>query len=336
MPRGMTTRAHAYRFVEGLMDLVKLLDEPGIAIYMSERAPEALFEDDLYPFRHELKHLFGAHGVVEYDVNTVARVADRFLQLTPSFEAHFRVRDALFEDLVTSPDVLHSCPSTSLRSDLERCIVLMAVLRRHCSGEAQGHTIVLRDGPRGMVRVRALIHELEHQRDDLGTIASGAGYFEGEVLACDTFAGLLQCVDECAIFRTAVDDVAVRLSCRIAVFKAKQARGDEVEWENIIGFHVGGQFRDRAKRCCRDAAGGLPAKLLRAVADAVDGENLPAVHSLRIARGANSPQRRRKRDNAKAWRRDVDDEYHLHYWELQDGSIELASVGPHNDFSIPE
>ena len=97
VPRGATTSDHAYSFVEALLDLVKLLDEPWIAVYMSERAPEALLEDGLYPLRSELERLFKAHGVVEYDINTVAQVADRFLCLTPSFEERFRVRDALLE-----------------------------------------------------------------------------------------------------------------------------------------------------------------------------------------------------------------------------------------------
>ena len=336
VPRGTTTPDHAYRFVEGLLDLAKLLDEPWIAIYMSERAPEALFEDGLYPFRCELEHLFRAHGVVEYDFNTVAQVAYRFLGLTPSFEEHFRVRDALFEEVATTPDVLNLCLGAGLRSDLERCIVLMAILRRHCGGEAKGHIIVLRDGPRGIVRVRALIHHLEHQRDDLGTIASAPEHFEGEVLACDSFAGLLECIDECTVLRRASDDIAVEFACRIAVFKAGQARGEESDWEDIVGWRVGRQFRDRAQRCCQGGRGGFPARLLRAVAEAIEGESLQSVHPLRTGSGGNDPQRRRAQDNAKAWRRDIDYEYHLHYWELQDGSIELTSVGPHNDFSMPE
>ena len=336
VPRGATTPEHAYRFVECLLDVVRLLDEPWIAMYMSERAPEALLDDGLYPFHRELQQLFKAHGVVEYDVNTVAQVAERFLRLTPSFEAHFRVGDALFEEVSTTPDVLDLCPGTGLRSDLERCIVLMAVLRRHCSGEAQGHTIVLREGPRGAIRVRALIYELEHQREDLGTIASAPDYFEGDVLVCDSFAGLLGGVDECSLIRGAGDDIGVDLACRIAVFKARQAVGDESDWKDVVGWRVGRQFRDRAQRCCRDAPDGFPANLLRAVAEAIEGESLQAVHALRIGSGGNDPQRRRARDNAKAWRRDIDYEYHLHYWEIEDGSIELASVGPHNDFSMPE
>ena len=336
VPQGTTTAEHAYRFVDGLLDWGKLLREPWVAIYMSERASTALIDDGLYPLRNELRRLFSTHGIVEYDVNTVAQVAERILSLTPSFETHFRVQDALVEGLTTIPDVLQLCAGPNLQTDLARCIVLVAVLRRYSGSEAEGHTIVLRETPDRVVRIRGLVHDLEHERDDLGTVASPPDYFEGEVLACDSFSGLLECIDERSVFRSAGDDSAVELACRIALFKARQARGEEPEWENITGWRIGRQFRDRAAQCSRNASDSFPAKLLRAVTEAIEGEGLRAVHAIRIGRGSNAPQRRRTRDSAKAVRRDIDDEYHLHYWKLPDGSIELASVGPHNDLSIPE
>jgi hypothetical protein len=42
------------------------------------------------------------------------------------------------------------------------------------------------------------------------------------------------------------------------------------------------------------------------------------------------------RGSDKAQRRDIDYEFHLHYWEIANDVIELASVVHHNDFSIPE
>jgi hypothetical protein len=64
------------------------------------------------------------------------------------------------------------------------------------------------------------------------------------------------------------------------------------------------------------------------------GEQLAAVHALRAGKGGNNPKWTRGKDNAQ--RRDIDTEFHLHYWKCADGTIELASVVRHNDFSIPE
>jgi len=62
-------------------------------------------------------------------------------------------------------------------------------------------------------------------------------------------------------------------------------------------------------------------------------------HPLRGGEGPSSPQVRRASDRALAWRVEIT-KYgaglRLHYWECTDGRIELASIGPHNVFTIPE
>lgn len=74
--------------------------------------------------------------------------------------------------------------------------------------------------------------------------------------------------------------------------------------------------------------------LLRTCAEIILKQNMGGTHSLRTGKGANNPQKKRKKDGAKAWRRDIDYEYHLHYWETERG-IEFASVVVHNNMKIP-
>ncbi|MHB1539332.1 MAG: hypothetical protein ACYCYN_12695, partial [Solirubrobacteraceae bacterium] len=61
-----------------------------------------------------------------------------------------------------------------------------------------------------------------------------------------------------------------------------------------------------------------------------------AVHELRTGSGPTAPQRRRE-DGATAWRCSVTEgagAVRLHYWQLPDGSVELARVGYHDDVSM--
>ncbi|MBM4259716.1 MAG: hypothetical protein FJ147_27945 [Deltaproteobacteria bacterium] len=76
---------------------------------------------------------------------------------------------------------------------------------------------------------------------------------------------------------------------------------------------------------------GKAAKLLRACVDTILRRGLAATHTLRTSASGGAPQRTSGR--LKAWRRDIDDQYRLHYW--QDGeAVELARVVVHNDFRI--
>ncbi|WP_437193952.1 hypothetical protein [Planctomicrobium sp. SH527] len=326
-------KVDAFQYVDTLLDWSKLLHEPWVAIHMSERASEYLFSDGLYPLREQLKELFYAHGIVEYDVNTVARIASRLLAVTPSFETYYRVKDILCEQLETDPDVIRLTTHTGLQSDLARCIALIAVLRKHCFQPLAGHSLILREAPRQVVQVRAQIHDIEHARDDIGFLPTPPEFFEGDVLVCDDFHGLIECLDESSILTGASDNVGVELAVRVAVYKEAFSRGDAIEWDGVNVPVIGSEFRELCQRVCADQGDSLPMKILRSIVETISQENLRAVHALRTGSGGNDPQRMRGSD--KAQRRDIDRVFHLHYWECDDGTVELASVVYHNDFSIP-
>ena len=323
------------RYVETLLDWSRLLDAPWVAIYMSDRATEALFEDGLFPLRDQLKRLFTANGIVEYDVNTVAPVVNRLLQLTPSFETYFSIRDVLTEELSTEPDILQLCSGTRLQSDLARCIVLIAILRKHCREPIRDHSLILRQAPGRTVRVRAQISLLDHQRSDLGATPTPPEYFEGDVLVCDDFMGLIECLDEAAILLKATDEVGIKTAIQIAVHKARLARRAAPGWDDIPHHRIGHEFRSSFQGI--HITHQLIGRLLRAIVETLEQTDMAATHWLRTGSGGDNPQRVRGSDQAKAWRRDIDREYHLHYWSCEDGTVEIASVSfPHDDFAIPE
>ena len=333
VPRVDCARDDAFQYVETLLDWSTLLDEPWVAIYMSERASESLCADGLFPLRKQLGQLFNAHGIVEYDVNTVARIATQLLAITPSFETYYRVEDVLSEKLDTDPDVIRLTTHDGLQSDLARCITLIAVLRRHCSQPLGGHSLILRQAPRQVIQVRAQIHELEHTRNDIPALPCPPEFFEGEVLVCDDFRGLIECLDESAILVGAADNRGIELAVRIALCKYANAQGDAPDWGGVIVPTIGLKFRELCQRVCANQGYSVPPKILRSVVETIEGHNLGAVHALRTGPGGTDPQRRRGSD--KAQRRDIDREFHLHYWECGDGTVELASVVYHNDFLIP-
>lgn len=323
------------RYVETLLDWSLLLQQPWVAIYMSEHASEALFADGLYPLRDQLKRLFAANGIVQYDANTVASVVDRLLQLTPSFETYFRIRDVLADDLTTEPDVLRLCSGTRMQSDLARCIVLIAILRRHCHEPVEDHSLILRSAPGKSVRVRALIQLLDHDRDDLSAPPEPPEYFDGEVLVCDNFRGLIDCLDEATILLRATDDIGVATAVRIAVYKSRLARNVEPDWDGVPTFRIGQEFL--ASFHDLDPTHKLSGNVLDAIVQTLEGLNMDGTHWLRTGKGGDNPQRIRDRDGAGAWRRDIDSEHHLHYWACDGNVAELASVSfPHDDFTIPE
>lgn len=332
-PRGDVTAADSRAFVEGLLEWSRLLDEHWVTVLTSSGSWKALAADGFLGFYEPVAQLLAASGVVEYCANDVMQVLDRLLYHPPWFEEHLGVDDALvnWEHVATQPDVLSVSAGPNLRRELERCLVLIALHQKRYGNGVDHHVVALCRVPGSVVEVRARVHYGPN-----GLTPSESEDLEGCVLACDDAQGLIACMDECALLRNATDDSTVYLACRVALYKARGARGGGADWEELSGWRVGESFREAAQRCCRDSADSFATKLLRAVAETIDHENLAAVHWLRTGRGGNDPQKRRSGDGAVAWRRDIDDDYHLHYWRVASGLVELSWVGPHDDFWIPE
>jgi len=329
-----TSRDDVLKYIETLLDWKKLLDEPWIAIYMSENAAGAMIDEGVYPLRPALRALFTAKGIEEYDANTVALLAEDLLRSTPSFETYFQVRDILVDNVQTNPDLLGIHTAPKLTEELARCLVLIAILRGHCRNPVMDHNLIITPSPgQNTVSVSALIYELDCQRDDLLSLPQPPELFQGEVLVCQNFHELLLNLNESAIWEAAGDEIGLALAARIAVYKARLARNVDPDWDAIANFSFGREFMDFKRTCDRSGSVGLAGRILRALAETIDGENMRDVHAKRTGMGGGDPQAMRGAD--KAWRRDIDREYHLHYWECENKAVEFASVGPHNMFDIP-
>ena len=324
-------------YVNTLLDWRKFLDELWIAVYMSERASEVLFEDELYPLRESLRNLFATNGIEEFDVNTVATVADTLLQLTPSLEERFSISDVLTDGLSVDPNILGPSTGNALQSDLARCLILIAILRQYCGEAVRDHFLILRRAPGPIVTVQAKIEAIEHSRDDLNELPTSPEMFKGDVLICDDFRGLIQCLNESSILVSSTDSLGLETAIRIALYKSRLGRGKDPDWDDLRGLHIGHRFIDTVHNSCKNQGDSFPAKVLRAIVETLDEENMAATHALRTGPGGDNPQRRRAADSAGAMRRDIAQDHHLHYWSCDNGVVELASVSyPHDNFWIPE
>lgn len=334
LPPLTASRDDIYEYLDTLLDWGKLLDEPWVAIYMSEHASDAMQNANVYPLRNELKRLFSAKGIQEYDANTVVLLVEELLKKTPGFETYFRIQDVLTEDVTTLPDLLSIHTGPELSSELARIVVIIAILRSCCRNPVLDHSLIVRPWQgSSVVQVNAHVHDIETTRDDLVKLPSPPELFEGDILTCENFREFVLNLDEVAVWEAAEAEIGLNLAVKIAIYKSRLEQNLEPDWDAIQGFRFGCEFFQRMRTCEMGGSPGLVERTLRALAETMDKQNMRAVHPKRTGPGGGDPQEMRGQD--KAWRRDIDREYHLHYWECADGSVEFASIGPHNMFDIP-
>ncbi len=334
-PPSSADRLAIIEYVETLLDWKKLLSEPWVAIYMNEKSAEAMIESGVYPLRQALRRLFSEKGILEYDANTVCLLVDELLRLTPSFETYFALKDILITDVATAPNLLGVHTDIRLSTELARSLVLIAILRSHCRKPITDHNLVVKPwAGTTLVQVQALVHDVEFYRDDMNPLPKPPEIYQGDVLVCQNFRELILNLDELAIWRSAEDVIGLELATKIAVYKSRIHQGQEPNWDEITGFRFGCEFYAYQVSSCQANPENFVDRLLRSLVETIDNQNLADVHALRTSNSGNAPQRMRGQD--KAWRRDIDREYHLHYWGCSDGMIEFATVAVHNMFEIPE
>jgi hypothetical protein len=325
-----------YGFITTLLDWRDAMDGGRASVYTSSRAGEVLMNGNLYPIRPHLKELLKQADIFEYDANTVAVLAETLLGRSGKIEDALRISDVLVDDLTIDPDVFSSHSPAALRTEAQRCAVVVSLASQYCDEPMiRGHAIALRaHHVSTAIRVRGLLQIIDHSRDDLAGLPMAPEYFEGSAVVCSSLHHLLMGLDEAAILRAAANISHVRAAITVALYKREVEGRLDPKWENLPQFEIGPEFLATLRAQNVPGNPGLAQRVIRSAVETIRHDNLPATHWLRKGRGGDDPQRMRGDDAA--WRRDIDYEYHLHYWECGNGIVELAVVVVHNDFSIPE
>lgn len=322
------------RFIETLLEWKEAIDDQRVQVYTSKFAPDVLMTCDLYPMRPQLRAVLAEADVFEYDANTVAVLAESIMNRSSKIEDTLGISYVLPSDLTLNPDIFVDYAPLQLREDANRCAIVLSLANRFANEPMlRSHAIAIRSvNVATAVQVRCLIDDIEHTRHDLGGLPMAPDYFEGSILVCSTFHHLIMALDETEILRGAVDERTVAAAIRIGLYKRYISQGNALRWQNLPAFLMGTEFFNSLRRHQVMSGSGLADRLIRAILETICHERLDAAHALRLGRGANDAQRQRGGDLA--WRRDIDHEFHLHYWECTTGTAELALLVVHNDFSI--
>lgn len=329
------TAEDVYSFVTALQEWRDAMTDGSADVYTSIRAAQVLGDSDLYPIRPRLKQLLADTDVFEYDANTVAVLAETILNRSAKVEDVLGIDDILLDDLHVQPDCFALHTPVALSDEAQRCAVIISVATLYRDETSAGcHALAVREIEAGtMVRVKASIIEITCSSDDFAGVPIAPKSFEGSTLVCSTFHQLVMTVDEMRIVRCAQSAAQLSTAIQIGIYRKLTDGGNTPAWNDLPQFEIGSQFLASLAAHHVASDSGLADRVLRAIVMTIVHGNLAATHALRTGRGGDDPQRMREKDGA--WRRDVDYEYHLHYWECAGGFVELASLVVHNDFSIP-
>ena len=316
-------------YVSRLADLSRLRTTcRSTGFLRDEQLPLALHEVGSYPFRASLTEAL-AMCTEDFDIQVedVNRLANFLLERSDLIEDLGDFRDLVVEDCRVTP-TLDSAHAPRLYAQLARMMALVALARHSLGRGAENMFLATALCTEERLELSFKIGVVLAERHD-GSIVEPT---EPVSITLPVHSGTkeyLKALNLSALIQHGTPEAVID-SC---IACAAREDAEPVARAEVLSgiMTIGKDFVSSASRLGFLHEPGKIQRLLRACADILIGRNLGKSHHLRSGRGANEPQR--MRGEFGAWRHDLDDEFHLHYWRSGD-VLEFANVVVHNDFDI--
>lgn len=315
-------------FLQGILLLRDLRGAEWSRTFITETTSDLLWEAKRYPLQNDLHASMAAFNEwEEVQTKDVVDIVNGLLKTLPSIEGYVGISALLFENFETSPGVDLGERQRPLKDGFSTILVFSALAGQLRLIPEEKQISVSRGlrTTREMLRISAEIVDADGEtRLSLPYKASGGCWL------CQSWGDVHSCLNPEELW-TSDPFGTVQAQALSSHVWQQLARGGGGGAEPMQWW-FGRDFLRSAQ-----ALGFLhdPPKvknILRACCETVLQLNMRSTHGLRTGKGGEDPQVTRGAD--KGWRRDIDYEFHLHYWEGP-GGVEFACVTVHNDFGIP-
>jgi hypothetical protein len=321
-------------YIESLRHWAEITNKSLAEVLVSRATQDVLVTNNCYPIRDWLRKMLVETSVMEYDANTVARLVETLLSRAEVLEERVSITEILVDSLAIDPSITSKARPADMQWETERAAIMLAVIHSFAkSSQARASCLVTESKlDTNVAAVRCQIPLIEHTRADLAGLPVVPDYFSGTVPVGNTLAGCMLGLDEAAILCGArsIDDVLNAFRIALCKYRSSSGQAQSCLIFPTVGFNS--HFLPCLQNCGVMQNVALARSALRAMVETVENIQMAKTHPLRTGRGANDPQV--SRGGQLAWRRDIDRQYHLHYWHGAQNILELACMVVHEDFHI--
>ncbi len=292
-------------------------------IFFSSKTIKVLFDEGRYPIWPEVDKIITGFGIDYIQTKDIVVLVDSFLDKFIKIEEWLSLNDFLYEEITLYPDV-ENAASDAFKTVLSETLVLM-VVKSHLNNEEQNLQLLITNTGLEKIGVQSTI-----------SLSS----FANDFVLPDEFDinGLFRCSSE-------FDDLLIKINFSYLWINCDSNNGlkrlvhlhttiKKRELNSISAmnsFEFGKHFIPSLTALHFKSETAKVERLLRVISDLILDMNLASTHAIRESSGGGSDQLQLK--EFKGWRKDIDHEYHLHYWKKSNHII-FANVVTHNDFSI--
>jgi len=324
-------------FLEYITNLVswrELRQHNWIDVYISRNAAHSLAEANAYPPYPELLKTITAFGIQHIQPKDVVDLINGFLQKSHVIEDEMGIDDLLFENFNLNPFVPYKARRASFPYHFELLAVLISMHRTFITDINNQLLLTSPDlkyfGP---TKTKSTVTALTKTTNELipDDIVEPLAV-EAQFFLCKCIHSLNLGTNPCAVWANAKGEIALRKAIELYIYQDEHNGNSNINVLSKVKYSFGIHFLQSCRKLGFFDELHKINLLLRACSETLLNMKTHETHWIRTSSGGNAPQL--KRGNDAAWRRNINHEYHLHYWTIVSG-FEFSVVVPHSDCTIP-
>lgn len=192
------------KYVENLMKLSELLQEGVVDIFMTNDAFYSLGSKQCYSYER-LRNVFDRRGGSGYSSREMMILMRYIRDRISSFEDTFKIFDVSINGCVkTSPKVESIVSAKGRKLELEKSILLIAILLSCADDVSYRHAYALACGPVHRMHIQAEIHDVVSENANIIKLPRSPNVFRGDVPVLDDLDTLQILLDTAAMMGTAI------------------------------------------------------------------------------------------------------------------------------------
>lgn len=323
-----------WTYIENLISWSELKKADWVELYISQNASEALAQANAFPPFPVIKDTIARLSINHIQPKDVNELVISFLTKSSIIEDELDINDLLYNDLRIEPIIPLEQRLTPFPDHFNLLSVLLS-LHQHYKPDINNQILITApDGVHsGVTMISARIPILLTNstkaipnNEPLPLITSSHFF----ISRCEHTLHVY--LDPCNIWSNARCEFALKKAIELYVYQNQQCQSPYSCPLDYNSFSFGRHFIQSCENLGFSHENLKIRMLLRACTETVLRTNTLDTHWIRTGAGSTAPQLKRGTDGA--WRRDIDYEYHLHYWVTPNGP-QFANVVHHCDISIP-
>lgn len=317
LDKNTITEQQLETFIENLIDWKKIIDLNWGTVFKPAESFEILFRNNLYPLINIIKELIDKFHIEYIQPEEIDKIINLILIKLPTIEETSQVKDLLFDDIDLGLNRIE---------DFSYLLKKIAIhVQLHClinEKEPYKQVILSKELNRNELSFKTKITLIDSPKE-ISTpyeISINLSSFENFIAFCSI-------TNPVNIWKYGHSEFCLEMALSIKLFQATH----DQKFLFSTNFTLMESFYESVNQLGFKHEALKVRMLLRTLTEDILQTNMASTHELRANRGGNSPQITHQ--DFSAWRRDIDYEYHLHYWKKGE-SIIFADVVIHNNFRI--